>query len=49
VAVEEQGQVWVVGHHPTIVKGKPTHAVGVAKQQLLHERCHMSINASMAA
>jgi hypothetical protein len=24
VAVEEQGQVRVVRHHPTVVKGKPT-------------------------
>jgi len=26
VAVEEQGQVRVVGHHPAIVKSKPTPA-----------------------
>jgi hypothetical protein len=31
VAVEEQGQVWVVGHHPTIVKGKPTPVAVVTK------------------
>ncbi len=31
VAVEEQGQVWVVGHHPTVVKGKPTPVASVAK------------------
>jgi len=49
VAVEEQGHVRVVGHHPAVVKGKPTHAVAVAKQQLLRERCHRSINTSMAA
>jgi len=50
VAVEEEGQVWVVGHHPTVVKGKPTPAAVVAaKQHLLHEWCHRSINASMAA
>jgi len=49
VAVEEQGQVRVVGHHPTVVKGKPTPAVAAAKQQLLREQCHMSISASMAA
>jgi hypothetical protein len=48
VAVEEQGQVWVVGHHPAVVKGKPTPIVATAKQQLLRERCHRSINASMA-
>jgi hypothetical protein len=47
VAVEEQGQVRVVGHHPTVVKGKPTPAATVAKQQLLCERCHKSISASM--
>jgi hypothetical protein len=49
VAVEEQGHVWVVGHHPTVVKGKPTPAATAAKQQLLRERCHRSISASMAA
>jgi len=49
VAVEEQGQVRVVGHHPTVVKGKPTHVAAAAKQQLLRERCHKSISASMAA
>jgi len=49
VAIEEQGQVRVVGHHPTIVKGKPTPVVTIAKQQLLRERCHRSISASMAA
>jgi hypothetical protein len=49
VAVEEQGQVRVVGHHPTVVKGKPTPAAAAAKQQLLRERCHRSISASMAA
>ncbi len=48
VAVEEQGQVRVVGHHPAVVKGKPTPAAA-AKQQLLREWCHRSINASMAA
>jgi hypothetical protein len=49
VAVEEQGHVQVVGHHPAVVKGKPTPTATTAKQQLLHERCHRSINASMAA
>jgi len=49
VAIEEQGHVRVVGHHPTVVKGKPTPATATAKQQLLHERCHRSISASMAA
>jgi hypothetical protein len=49
VAVEEQGQVPVVVHHPTVVEGKPTPAATVAKQQLLRERCHRSINANMAA
>jgi hypothetical protein len=49
VAVEKQGQVRVVGHHPTVVKGKPTPATAVAKQQLLRERYHRSISASMAA
>jgi len=34
VAVEEQGQVRVVGHHPPVVKGKPTPAATIAKQQL---------------
>jgi hypothetical protein len=48
VAVEEQGQVRVTRHHPTVVKGKTTPAAVAAKQQLLRERCHMSINASMA-
>jgi hypothetical protein len=32
VAVEEQGQVWVVGHHLAVVKGKPTRAIVAAKQ-----------------
>jgi hypothetical protein len=32
VVVEEQGQVWVVGHHPTVVKGKPTPTATIAKQ-----------------
>jgi hypothetical protein len=32
VAVEEQGQVRVVGHHPTAVKGKPSPAATTAKQ-----------------
>jgi hypothetical protein len=32
VAVEEQGQVRVVGHHPTVVKGKPTPATAAAKK-----------------
>ncbi len=32
VAVEEQGQVRVVGHHPAVVKGKPTPAVAAVKQ-----------------
>ncbi len=49
VAVEEQGHVRVVGHHPVVVKGKPTPAATIAKQQLLRERCHKLINASMAA
>jgi len=49
VAVEEQGQVRVVGHHPAVVKGKLTPATITVKQQLLLERCHRSINASMAA
>ncbi len=49
VAVEEQGQVRVARHHPTVVKGKPTPATATTKQQLLHERCHRSISASMAA
>jgi hypothetical protein len=49
VAVEEQGQVRVVGHHPTVIKGKPTPATAAAKHQLLRERCHRSINANMAA
>ncbi len=48
VAVEEQGQVRVVRHHLAVVKGKPTPAATAAKQQLLRERCHRSINASMA-
>jgi hypothetical protein len=48
VAVEEQGQVRVIGHHPAVVKGKPTPATAATKQQLLRERCHRSINASMA-
>ncbi len=38
VAVEEHGHVRVVGHHPTVVKGKPTPAVAATKQQLLRER-----------
>jgi len=37
VAIEEQGQVQVVGHHPIVVKGKPTPAATTAKQQLLCE------------
>jgi len=49
VAVKKQGQVRVVGHDPTVVKGKPTLAVVAAKQQLLRERCHRSISASMVA
>jgi hypothetical protein len=49
VAIEEQGQVRVVGHHPTVVKGKPTPATIAAKQQLLRERCHRSISTNMAA
>jgi len=49
VAVEEQGQVRVVGHHPMVIKGKPTLAAAKAKQQLLRERCHRSISASMVA
>jgi hypothetical protein len=32
VAVEEQGQVRVVGHYPAVVKGKPTPAATTAKQ-----------------
>jgi hypothetical protein len=48
VAVEEQGQVQVVGHHLAVVKGKPTPAATATKHQLLRERCHRSINASMA-
>ncbi len=31
VAVEEQGQVRVVGHHPAVVKGKPTPAATTPK------------------
>jgi len=31
VAVEEQGQVRVVGHHPAVVKGKPTPATVAVK------------------
>jgi len=31
VAVEEQGQVRVVGHHPVVVKGKPTPTTATAK------------------
>jgi hypothetical protein len=31
VAVEEQGQVRVVGHHPAVVKGKPTPAAATTK------------------
>jgi len=49
VAVEEQGQVRVVGHHLTVVKGKPTPVTAIAKQQLLREWYHRSISASMAA
>jgi hypothetical protein len=49
VTVEEQGQVRVVRHHPTVVKGKPTPVAIAAKEQLLREWCHRSINASMAA
>jgi hypothetical protein len=37
VAIEEQGQVRVIGHHPAVVKGKTTPAAVVAKQQLLRE------------
>ncbi len=48
VAVEEQGQVRVVRHHPAVVKGKPTPIAIATKQQLLHEQCHRSINASRA-
>jgi len=43
-AIEEQGQVRVVGHHPTVVKGKPTPVATAAKHQLLRERCHRSIS-----
>jgi hypothetical protein len=32
VAVEEQGQVRVVGHHPTVVKSKPTPVASAAKK-----------------
>jgi hypothetical protein len=32
VVVEEQGQVRVVGHHPEVVKGKPTPAAATTKQ-----------------
>jgi len=31
VVVKEQGQVRVVGHHPAVVKGKPTPAAIVRK------------------
>jgi hypothetical protein len=31
VVVKEQGQVWVVGHHLTVVKGKPTPIAAAAK------------------
>jgi hypothetical protein len=31
VAIEEQGHVRVVGHHPTVVKSKPTPATATAK------------------
>jgi len=31
VVVEEQGQVRVVGHHPTVVKGKPTPVASATK------------------
>ncbi len=31
VAIEEQGQVWVVRHHPAIVKNKPTPVAAAAK------------------
>jgi hypothetical protein len=31
VVVEEQGHVRVVGHHPAIVKGKPTPATATTK------------------
>jgi len=48
VAIEEQGHVRVIGHHRTVVKGKPTPVVAAAKQQLLREQCHRSISASMA-
>jgi hypothetical protein len=47
VVVEEKGQIRVVGHHPAIVKGKPTPTAEAVKQQLLRERCHRSINTSM--
>jgi len=49
VAIEEQGQVRVIGHHPTVIKGKPTPVTAAAKQQLLRERCHRSISVSMAS
>jgi hypothetical protein len=32
VAIEEQGHVRVIRHHPTVVKGKPTPATATAKQ-----------------
>jgi hypothetical protein len=32
MAVEEQGQVRVVGHHPAVVKGKPTPAAATTKK-----------------
>jgi hypothetical protein len=32
VAVEKQRQVWVVGHHPIVVKGKPTSVAAAAKK-----------------
>jgi hypothetical protein len=32
VAVKKQGQVRVVGHHPAVVKGKPTLAATATKQ-----------------
>jgi len=31
VVVEKQGQVRVVGHHPAVVKGKPTPAAVAVK------------------
>jgi len=31
VVIKEQGQVQVVGHHPTVVKGKPTPTATAGK------------------